>query len=51
MTIPDIGPKIAESIVEFFHDERILKGLDKLLSEGGVNPQYKQVEIEESPIY
>lgn len=48
MTIPDIGPKIAESIVEFFHDERILKGLDKLLSEG-VNPQYKQVEIEESP--
>ncbi len=38
MTIPDIGPKIAESIVEFFHDEHIIQGIEKLLFEGGVNP-------------
>ena len=43
MTIPDIGPKIAESIIEFFHDERILQGLDKLLSEG-VNPHYEYIK-------
>ncbi|NLY66403.1 MAG: NAD-dependent DNA ligase LigA [Tissierellia bacterium] len=47
ITIPDIGPKIAESIIEFFHDERILKGIDKLL-EVGVNPQYEEEEVEES---
>lgn len=47
MTIPDIGPKIAESIVEFFKDERILQGLDRLLSEG-VNPHYEDIEMEES---
>lgn len=47
MTIPDIGPKIAESIIEFFHDKRILQGLDKLLSEG-VNPHYEDIEKEES---
>lgn len=48
MTIPDIGPKIAESIVEFFHDEKIVKGIEKLLSEG-VNPHYEEIIAEESP--
>src|SRR5699024_1254656 len=48
MTIPDIGHKIAESIVEFFHDEKIVKGIEKLLSEG-VNPHYEEIIAEESP--
>ncbi len=48
MTIPDIGPKTAENIIEFFHDERILQGLDKLLSEG-VNPRYQDIKVKESP--
>ncbi|NLW39342.1 MAG: NAD-dependent DNA ligase LigA [Tissierellia bacterium] len=47
VTLPDIGPKIAESIVEFFQDERILEGIEKLLSEG-VNPHYEETTIEES---
>ena len=32
--IPDIGDIVATSIVEFFHDEKILKSIDKLTSEG-----------------
>ena len=48
MTIPDIGPKIAENIVEFFQDEHIVKGIEKLLTEG-VNPRYEETIIEESP--
>ncbi|NMA86279.1 MAG: NAD-dependent DNA ligase LigA [Tissierellia bacterium] len=47
MTIPDIGPKIAESIVEFFHDEHIIQGIEKLLFEG-VNPHYEETKVEES---
>jgi DNA ligase (NAD+) len=47
MIIPDVGPKIAESIIEFFHDERILQGIDKLLSEG-VKPHYEKKLVEES---
>lgn len=45
--IPDIGPKIADSIIEFFHDNRILAGIDKLLWEG-VNPHYEEIKVEES---
>ncbi len=33
--------------MEFFQDERILKGIEKLLSEG-VNPHYEETTIEES---
>lgn len=47
MTVSDVGPKIAASIVEFFHDERILNSIDKLLREG-VNPHYEETEIKES---
>lgn len=47
ITIPDIGPKIADSIIEYFHDPRILAGIDKLLSEG-IKPHYEAMEIKES---
>lgn len=43
MEVGDIGPIIAENIVEFFHDEEILKAIDKLLAEG-VNPLYQDIE-------
>lgn len=45
--VGDIGPIIANNIIEFFHDEKILDSLEKLLEEG-VRPHYEDVEIEES---
>ena len=45
--VGDIGPIIAESILEFFHDEKIIKAVDKLLQEG-VRPHYEDLHIEES---
>ncbi|HSH35671.1 NAD-dependent DNA ligase LigA, partial [Schnuerera sp.] len=45
--VPDIGPKIADSIIEFFHDSRILEGIDKLLFEG-VKPHYEETTLEDS---
>lgn len=47
ITIGDIGGIIAESILEFFHDEKILSSLNKLLGEG-VKPYYEEVKTEES---
>lgn len=43
----EIGDIIADSIVEFFHDDRILKSLEKLLAEG-VRPYYYENQIVES---
>lgn len=43
----EIGDIIANSILEFFHDERILEAIDKLLSEG-VTPTFEEIEKEES---
>lgn len=45
--VGDIGPIIADNIIEFFQDEEILKAIDKLLSEG-VHPIYEEVETTES---
>nr|WP_300004311.1 NAD-dependent DNA ligase LigA [Tissierella sp.] len=45
--VGDIGPIIAQSIIEFFHDEKIKKSVDKLLEEG-VKPHFEDLEIEES---
>ena len=39
--------KIANNILEFFEDERILEALNKLLGEG-VTPIYEEVHAEES---
>lgn len=40
----EIGDIIADSIVEFFHDERIILSLEKLLSEG-VKPFYRESTV------
>ncbi len=47
INVGDIGDIIANSILEFFQDEKILEGLDKLLSEG-VTPFFEELVIEES---
>lgn len=47
INIGDIGDIIAKSILEFFHDEKILSSLDKLLGEG-VKPYYEELKTEES---
>ncbi|MCR3956406.1 MAG: NAD-dependent DNA ligase LigA [Gudongella sp.] len=48
--IQDIGEIVAESIVEFFQDEMIRSGIEKLLNEG-VKPHHQQVEVEEESIF
>ena len=50
INVDSVGPKIAESILEYFHDERILESLDKLLSEG-VDPYYKEVKLLENSYF
>ncbi|MBV1819966.1 hypothetical protein KUA25_18010, partial [Bacteroidales bacterium MSK.15.36] len=50
ITIPDIGDIIAKSIIEFFHDPKLLEGIDKLLSEG-VKPVYEGEEIVENSFF
>lgn len=50
LTVGEIGEIIANSILEFFQDERILASLDKLLSEG-VKPYFEEIEIEKESIF
>lgn len=47
ITVGEVGPIIAASIVEFFHDETIISAIDKLILEG-VNPKFQQIEIRDS---
>ena len=48
--IPDIGDIVARSIVEFFHDDKIRKGVGKLLGEG-VKPYHQKVSLSEETIF
>lgn len=48
--VPEIGDVIANSIIEFFHDEKILASIKKLLSEG-INIKYETEEIEQDSIF
>ena len=50
LTVGEIGEIIANSILEFFHDERILKSLDKLLSEG-VKPYFEEITVDKESIF
>ena len=47
ISIEDIGEIVAESIIEFFKDDTILKNIDELL-ELGVNPKFEEENIEEN---
>ncbi|NLC03438.1 MAG: NAD-dependent DNA ligase LigA [Tissierellia bacterium] len=47
ITVGEVGPIIAASIIEFFQDETIIAAVDKLLMEG-VKPTFEQLEIQES---
>lgn len=48
--VGEVGEIIAKSLLEFFHDEEILAGVDKLLLEG-VNPYFEEIEIEEDSMF
>lgn len=47
ITVGEVGPIIAASIIEFFHDQTIISAIDKLIMEG-VNPKFEQIEITQS---
>lgn len=47
ITVGEVGPIIADSIIEFFQDETIISAIDKLLMEG-VKPTFEQLEVRES---
>ncbi|KOA77277.1 NAD-dependent DNA ligase LigA [Clostridium botulinum] len=47
ISVEDIGDIVAESIMEFFKDDTILKSIDELL-ELGVNPEFQEEEIQEN---
>lgn len=42
--IPDVGGIVANSIIDFFHDDRIHESIDKLLSEG-LKITYEESEV------
>ncbi|MFA5523815.1 MAG: NAD-dependent DNA ligase LigA [Tissierellales bacterium] len=48
--VPDIGDIVANSIIEFFHDSKIVSSINKLLSEG-INIIYEHEEIIEETIF
>ncbi len=48
VAIQDIGDIVAESIVEFFKEERVLKIIKELL-DLGVKPSFQDLEVIESP--
>ena len=50
ISVGEVGEIIAKSLIEFFHDEEIMEGVDKLLLEG-VNPYFEDMEIEEDSIF
>lgn len=50
ITVGEVGEIIAKSLLEFFHDEEIQAGVDKLLLEG-VKPYFEDIEIEEDSIF
>lgn len=47
VSVPDVGDIVANCIVEFFHEEKVLKTIDELL-EIGVNPKFEEKEIVEN---
>lgn len=50
IAIPDIGEIVADSVIEFLNDSRIINSIEKLLSEG-VTPKYEEEEIVEDTIF
>ncbi|KGM95960.1 NAD-dependent DNA ligase LigA [Clostridium novyi A str. 4552] len=47
VSVEDIGDIVAQSVLDFFNDETILKSVDELLSLG-VTPKFKEEKIEEN---
>ncbi|MGL5633734.1 MAG: NAD-dependent DNA ligase LigA [Sarcina sp.] len=47
ITVSDVGDIVANCIIDFFKEERILKIIDELFAVG-VNPSYEEIEVLES---
>ncbi|MBE6051204.1 MAG: NAD-dependent DNA ligase LigA [Clostridium sp.] len=45
--VPDVGDIVAQCVMEFFKEEKVLATIDELLSLG-VNPKYEELEVVES---
>lgn len=45
--VPDVGDIVAQCVMEFFREEKVLATIDELLSLG-VNPKYEELEVVES---
>lgn len=45
--VPDVGDIVAQCVMEFFKEEKVLATIDELLSLG-VNPKYEELEVIES---
>ncbi|KNF07247.1 DNA ligase LigA [Gottschalkia purinilytica] len=50
ISVPDIGGIVANSIIEFFHDDKIVESINKLLSEG-ITLEYEEHEVKEDSIF
>ena len=50
ITVGEVGEIIAKSLLEFFHDEKILAGIDKLLFEG-VRPYFEEIKVDKESIF
>lgn len=48
ITLSDVGGIVASSIVDFFHDDKILYSIQRLLDKG-LHPHYEGGNVEESP--
>ena len=46
--VPDVGEIVANCVVEFFKEEKVIKTIDELL-DLGVNPSYEEKVVIESP--
>ena len=45
--VQDVGDIVARCVMEFFHEEKVINTINELLSLG-INPRYKEQEIQES---
>ena len=50
ISMQDIGDVVANSVIEFFNDEKIISSIEKLLEEG-INPIHKEEEIKNDTIF
>lgn len=48
VSVPDVGDIVAQDVMSFFKEEKVLETIDELLALG-VNPKFEEVEVTENP--